>query len=516
MQLPFITLIDFLATSIFLYLLLAFRDYRRRRGLPYPPGPPSRPIIGNLFDVPKESPWTKYADISNNYGDIFCLRIFGQVIVVLNSLSAIKDLLEKRGDVYADRPMLSIMEILELDWLLPISRKSKSWREGRRLLDRSLRPGGTTSYRHMMEEKTRTFLAKLLDTPKHFRDHIELLQGRLVMSLTYGYDLKDNDDIITAPVQATEIMSQLILPGAALVNHLPFLRHIPSWTPWFSYEPLARIGRNLAQRMKNEPIDFVKNAMHEGTAIPSLASKYLQEIEYLNLPERQRQEEIIKRTLGSIFGAGSDTTVSSMTSLFLALVLYPEVKKKAQAELDSLLGRDRLPTFGDRPHLPYIDAMCKELMRWQLVTPMGIPHASTEDDVYRGFFIPKGSIMVANAWAILHDPESYPDPEAFKPERFLNEDGTVRDDPAISLAFGVGKRICPGRHFVDATLFIVASSVVSVFDVTKAKDENGHEIPVDVVMSIRSGIVIQPEEFSCCIVPRDKHAEELIVANALP
>ena len=92
--------------------------------------------------------------------------------------------------------------------------------------------------------------------------------------------------------------------------------------------------------------------------------------------------------------------------------------------------------------------------------------------------------------AILHDPRLYPDPEAFKPERFLNEDGTVRDDPAISLAFGVGKRICPGRHFVDATLFIVASSVLSVFDVTKAKDVDGHEIPVEVAMFLRSGIVM--------------------------
>lgn len=116
--------------------------------------------------------------------------------------------------------------------------------------------------------------------------------------------------------------------------------------------------------------------------------------------------------------------------------------------------------------------------------------------------------MVANAWyaghpvnldlgaclkyirAILHDPEIFPDPEEFKPERFLNEDGSFRDDPTIALAFGVGKRICPGRHFVDATLFIVASSILSVFDITKAKDEKGHEIPVKVAMTVQSGIVV--------------------------
>ena len=92
--------------------------------------------------------------------------------------------------------------------------------------------------------------------------------------------------------------------------------------------------------------------------------------------------------------------------------------------------------------------------------------------------------------AILHDPETYTDPEEFKPERFLNEDGSVRDDPSLASAFGTGKRICPGRHFVDATLFIVASSVLSAFNVTKAKDENGNEIPVKAEVTALSGIVV--------------------------
>ena len=92
--------------------------------------------------------------------------------------------------------------------------------------------------------------------------------------------------------------------------------------------------------------------------------------------------------------------------------------------------------------------------------------------------------------AILHDPEMYPDPEDFKPERFLNEDGSVRDDPTLSLVFGIGKRICAGRHFVDAINFIVTSSLLSVFNVTKAKDENGHEIPVKAAVTASSGIIV--------------------------
>jgi cytochrome P450 len=98
--------------------------------------------------------------------------------------------------------------------------------------------------------------------------------------------------------------------------------------------------------------------------------------------------------------------------------------------------------------------------------------------------------IVRRLRAILHDPEVYPDPEEFKPERFLNPDGTVRDDPTLSLVFGAGKRICPGRHLVDATIFIVASSVLSVFNVTKAKDENGHEIPVKDAVIVDRGVVM--------------------------
>ncbi|KAH9971622.1 cytochrome P450 [Russula compacta] len=426
MPLSLVTVADFLAVFVFVYLLLALRDHQRRRGHPYPPGPPCWPVIGNLLDVPKLSPWIAYADISKQH--------------------AIKELLEKRG------------ELMEVDWTLPILRKGEYWRKNRRLLDRSLRPGAAALHRRMIEEKTRAFLGQLLTTPNDFRAHIDFLQGKIIMSLTYGYELKENDDILE-PVHKT-------------------VRHTPSWIPLFKYEPIAGICRELSHRMMNEPIDFVKKTMQEGTAVASLASEHLQEAEKLSGPERQREEKAIKETLGSLF---------------------QEVQKRAQAELDSVVSRDRLPSFEDKPRLPYIEAMCRELIRWQMVTPMGtaslpqqcelraltttkgVPHASTEDDVYRGFFIPKGSLVLANAWAVLHDPDLYPDPEAFKPERFLRVDGTFRDDPTIALAFGVGKRICPGRHLVDATLFFFVS----------AKDENGRDIPVKIETLVEGMITLE-------------------------
>jgi len=254
--------------------------------------------------------------------------------------------------------------------------------------------------------------------------------------------------------------------------------------------------------------------MRNGTAVTSLSSEHLQNLETLAGSERQKQERIVKVALGSVFSAGIDTALSSLASMFLAFLLFPRVQRRAQQELDAVIGRDRLPAFDDRPRLPYLEAVTKELLRWAMVTPLGLPHASTEDDVYKGHFIPKGTTMVANAWAVMHDPELYPDPEEFKPERFLDEDGNFKDDPKLSLAFGVGKRICPGRHFVEATLFITVSAFLAVFNVTNAKDENGQDIPIEAGMTVFSGVVVHPDKFKCSIVPRDKVARHVILANS--
>ncbi|KAI9431005.1 cytochrome P450 [Lactarius psammicola] len=299
------------------------------------------------------------------------------------------------------------------------------------------------------------------------------------MSYVYGYDLKENDDIIEAPVQLSQVIGRFFYPEAALVNFLPSLRHIPSWVPWFSYAPLARLGKELGQRTMNEPIDFVKKAMSDGTAVSSLAREQLLAMESLNGPQRQRQEDVVKR------------------------VLY--VKRRAQAQIDSVVSRDRLPTFEDKSRLPYIEAICKELLRCTPCVDRGwcLPRA-----LHPKRFISSYQHM-KDPRAILHNPDLFPDQETFKPGRFLNEDGIFRDDPTISFAFGAGKRICPGRHLAEATLFIVTASVFSVFNVTKAKDENGHETPVTPAMQ-NDAVASHPVKFECAINPRDKVAEDLI------
>ena len=129
------------------------------------------------------------------------------------------------------------------------------------------------------------------------------------------------------------------------------------------------------------------------------------------------------------------------------MALHPEVQKKAQKSLDELLGGNRLPEFGDMSQLPYLSAVVNEVLRWHPVTPFAIYHLCTQDDVYEGYNIPKGSIMIPNAWAILQDESIFgPHTDQFIPERFMKPDGTVNPDLSdIDLAFGFGRRSCPGR-----------------------------------------------------------------------
>ena len=113
------------------------------------------------------------------------------------------------------------------------------------------------------------------------------------------------------------------------------------------------------------------------------------------------KEELTKWAATSVFGGGIDTSVSTVSAFFLAMTMFPHVFRKAHQEIDSVIGRDRLPTLADRPQLPYINALQREVFRWNPVGPLGVPHLTMNDDVYDGRFIPKGSFVIANLWYVL-------------------------------------------------------------------------------------------------------------------
>jgi cytochrome P450 len=178
------------------------------------------------------------------------------------------------------------------------------------------------------------------------------------------------------------------------------------------------------------------------------------------------------------------------------MVAHPEIQKRAQDEIDTVVGRSRTPTFADAPNMPYMQALVKESLRWRPPLPLGVPHSTTEDDWFEGMFIPKGTMCMVNLWQCHRDPEKYgADAASFNPERFLDEQGKLIPGPVEThedghSAYGFGKRACVGKHTVNDSLFIDMSTVLWAARLEHARHENGKEVVLDTETTIDIGNVL--------------------------
>ena len=184
-------------------------------------------------------------------------------------------------------------------------------------------------------------------------------------------------------------------------------------------------------------------------------------------------------------GAGFETTSTTLMWWTLAMVAFPESQRRAQAELDAVVGRARLPTYADAPWLPYVRAIIKEVFRWRPAVRLGLPHVAAEDDWYEGMFIPKGATCMANIWHCNHDRSVFgDDADEFKPERHLGDNDELLPGPKETnqeghVSFGFGRRVCVGRNLANDSLFIHTARILWATSIKCTRDENGEELPPD-------------------------------------
>ncbi|KZP23292.1 cytochrome P450 [Athelia psychrophila] len=436
------------------------------------------------------------------------LKILGQSILVLDSIEAITDLLDKRSDIYSCRPrFIMLVELMDWSWNFIISPYGSHWRTHRRLFHSEFSALGLSWHHPKQTRCTNGLLLRLLKHPDQWHEHIRYQIGAATLDIAYGIKalLKD-DPLITLLEKQVAITAPMVVPGRFLVETLPVLKYVPAWMPGASFQRVAQEGKAIGIEVTEIPFDQVKRAMANGTAQPSFTLNCLQRIDLSG--DVKSQENVIRGCAASIYGAGAGSTISTLTTFVLAMMKHPEVQKKAQLELDSVLGLCQLPSPGEEASLPYISAIVKECLRWEVVTPIAIPHRSTVDDEYRGYHIPAGTLVIPNSWAVLNDELVYPDPFTFNPDRFMkdgNLDALARDPEA---AFGYGRRICPGRHVARGTIWLNISCILACFNIEKPLDAHGNAIEPSV--KYISDLLRHPEPFECRIKPRSKHVEEII------
>ncbi|KAJ7453461.1 cytochrome P450 [Mycena latifolia] len=483
---------------------------RNRSRLPLPPGPAKLPLIGNLLDVPAHSQWEKYMEWSKEYdSDIIHLNFAGQSVIVLSSLEATTSLLEKRSSIYSDRPdvpMVTDPELMGWDSNVALMKYGDTWRRNRRLMNETFNTKAAHQYRPLEIAASRALLQRLLDRPDAFLDHFYQMAGEVIMAVTYGIHVLPSDDpYITVAHAAVEKTAVATMPGRYLVNSFPSLKYLPDWFPGAGFKRQAKEWNKTVCANRDLAFAETKRQMESGIAPRSFTAEHL---EGLRDEDVYYQEEDVKATASTMFAAGADTTVSSLGTFVLAMLSNPDAQKRAQAEIDSITGGKCLPDFDDEASLPYVSALVKEVLRWRNVLPVGVPHLLTTDDEYRGYRLPAGSIVMGNTWAILHDEAMYPDPNAFKPERFLIDgkpNPAVRDPDA---AFGFGRRVCPGRHLGTSSVWITVASILAAFDIQKAVDDMGNV--VEPTGECVSGVLSTPLPFKCSITPRSEAAVAFI------
>ncbi|KAI1794935.1 cytochrome P450 [Ganoderma leucocontextum] len=385
------------------------------------------------------------------------------------------------------------------------------WRQHRRALWQHFYPAAIEKYHATQKQSAHMFLRKLLADPTNLDDHVRCTVSATIVKVMYGLDIADKNDQYMVLIEKVLASIVAFTPGRYLLQFFPILEHVPEWVPGAGFQKelsgWRATNNDVKETLFAQSVELSDRAESPQSIVAQLVEK-AKEKDMSSVPE---ELEIAKNVALGAFEAGSDTMFSTLQAFLLAMSLYPDIQKKAQAQLDAVVGPHRLPGHEDREALPYISAIVKEVLRWHVVLPFSLPHLTIEDTEYDGYFIPKGTILVANSWACLYDPETYPEPERFDPERYLH-DGELSPhvpDPA-RFVFGHGRRTCPGRHFADSSLFINAALILHTFDITPPFDKHGKPIVVEYKMT--DTLASYPEDFRCIIKPRSDEARQLILA----
>ncbi|EXJ96299.1 hypothetical protein A1O1_01425 [Capronia coronata CBS 617.96] len=500
---------------------IRFLRPRRQKGTKQLPGPKGLPFIGSANELKKGQDgyfWYKFTEWGRKYGPICQYTAYGRVNVVVSTEKIANDLLRERGDIYSSREQMPMGSQLMSDnkraLLLPYG---DAWRRVRKLQHHVTQVKAATSYQPLQMKESARLVHDLVLEPKRYKTLFQRYASALILRLTYGTKIETGEEDIVRLVYENQVnFERVATPGRYLVDLLPILMWLPSPLAPFKREALAHRTREVS--LFRGLVESVEKDMASGKAGPSFTRMWLENKQKFGLSDLQGIY-----VLGGLYSAAASTTASLAMSWVLMMVLNPEWLARLQQELDQVVGPDRLPVFDDLPQLPLVRAVVKEVARLRPVTAGGIPHKTTEDDVYNGYFIPKGSLIHPNLWAIHRDPELYPEPESFSPDRWLSPKYPTYREPLTHYpnmnnysVFGFGRRLCPGAHIAERSLNIIVARVAWACNIRKAVDAaTGKEITppeYDYVRALNTEPHTFPFDLKCRSPERwailDKEAQE--------
>ncbi|KAI9443599.1 cytochrome P450 [Lactarius indigo] len=489
----------------FILWLTARRAQRAFRTLP--PGPKGLPIIGDILHI-TDLDWLASPKRKDEYGEMMYISALGQGVLVINSQRVAIDLLDKRSNIFSDRQKyICAGDLSTRNLQLSMAPYGDLWRRFRRLTVEGFSKTASQHFHPIQGREALMLALAMIKGPSDLKKHLQRHSWSIMLSANYHSPPVDseNDPVVVGIAKHADRLLHQVEPGARLVELFTWMKYIPSrfakWKRdaehWFIQDSLMFEGL----------IGKVENDLANGIDRPSFSASVIHNRNTHDLSEREQAWLV-----GTTVSVGGETTSTTLMWWILALLAYPEAQARAHAELDEVVGTARPPTVADLPSLPYIRAMVKEALRWSRTVPLGLPHASSEDDWYEGMFIPKGTICFQNWRTLNFDPEVFgSNAMDFDPSRYLDEKGQVkalragREDGHIS--FGFGRRICPGRFFAERTLGIDIATLLWAMRFERPKGAQGE---LDLQSMVHCGVTSCPRPFEYKIIPRFTEAEGLL------
>ncbi|CDM34235.1 hypothetical protein DTO013E5_2366 [Penicillium roqueforti] len=500
------TLTAIVGASLLAWLRKPWTD---ENGHQIPKGPLGLPIFGSFYSL------TRYPELTLDYwakkfGDLYSIWLGNQLFVIVSDPNIAKDLMVTNGNVFSSRKEMFIKsQTIFAGRGITATPYNDRWRKHRRIAATWLSQRAVDSYSAVLDRESLSLVKALLVeskgglAPVNPQPHAGRCSLNNMTTITFGFRADSiHHPLVGRALKLSREFMNCTGPMSNLIDFVPILQYLPS--------PLYKRAKKLHEGLVETYGGFIKETeqkMKEGKKVPDCLAKTMVEVRL-----KEDLDDLDMAILASAFMIGGVETTAAIMQWFSALIpAYPEIQKKAQEELDRVVGRNRLPGIEDEKNLPYCHAIIKEVERVHNPFWLGTPHVASEDFVYQGKFIPKDTVVVLNTWTMHYDPARHSSPEKFDPDRYIDDPLTSADSVNVAdpmkrdhWMFGAGRRICPGMIVAEREIWLTISRMLWAFDMYEIPGE-----PVDLKeydgLSGRS-----PVPFRIGLKPRHENVTKLL------
>ena len=488
-------------TEVWLAVLLiiaALLFFKHRAGQRLePPGPWGLPIVGYLPFLGMKMNLT-FSKLAKRYGDVFQLRIGSRKVVVISGQKSIRKALVENTTVFAGRPNFYTYVIQKNFWFADFS------------------PSYRVYKKHTM---------KAMGQFKNVRrDELQQVAHNAVLILLKAFKVAKNQPTNPVPVlykAVCTIMGYIcygnffdgdseevttILAKADKFAEFGLFGYLIDFMPWMGFMFRKRVQRYEEMiRLLFEYSDKLASAHiqeYDGKTMRDVCDMFRKVAEDMDEDEQRAlniNDEILKRHISSLFGAGFGTIAYTLQYGIMIMALNPDIQKQVQDEIDAVVGRDRFPEFGDEARMPYTVATITEIYRHHSLSALGLAHSTTCDTEFEGYFIPKNTPVIFSLYSANYDKTIFSNPEKFDPERFLTDTGTVNTTHSeLVVPYSLGQRRCAGEPVARSEIFVFFATILHQCTIEQAPghplDTNNYFIgfalqhyPIKVIFRSRNG-----------------------------